>query len=99
QTANRLLKGGSSVVSFILQDDSLEGLQKIYDPPMKHIIKAPTLGSDHTLICPYVLIAHYYESEEMLQSLGLSRYLVRVAVGCEREIEPVIGDLQGALPA
>lgn len=97
RTASRLLNGGSSVVSFLLRDDSLEGLQKMYDPPMQHIIKAPTLGSNHTLMCPYVLIAHYYETEEMLHSLGLSRYLVRVAVGCEPVIEPVIEDLEHSL--
>lgn len=97
RTAGRLLNGGSSVVSFVLRDNSLEGLQKMYDPPMQHIIKAPTLGSNHTLMCPYVLIAHYFETDEMLQSLGLSRYLVRVAVGCEQDITPVITDLERAL--
>jgi len=89
--AKRLLKGHSSVISFTLENDT------VYDYTMEHIIKAPTLGSDHTLLCPYVMIAHYNEPESVLEELGLSKYLLRIAVGCEPDITPVLNDLDKAL--
>ncbi len=95
--AKQLLRGPGSLVSCILHNDTLEGLRTVYDTPMDHIIKAPTLGSNHTLICPYVMIAHYSEPEELLRELDLSRYLVRLAVGCEHDITPVLRDLERAL--
>ena len=97
QTASRLLSGFGSVVSFTLTQDNMAGLRTFYDSPMEAILKAPTLGSDRTLVCPYTLIAHYFEPEERLRELGLSRYLIRIAVGCEENIQPVLDDLSRAL--
>lgn len=96
-TARKILTGSGSVVSFSLADDSMEGLRAFYDPPLPHILKAPSLGSDVTLLCPYTLLTHFDEPDEALEALGLSRYLVRVAVGSEEDIEPVVESLDGAL--
>jgi cystathionine beta-lyase/cystathionine gamma-synthase len=97
ETAAKLLKGASSVISFTLVEDSMDGLRAFYDSPMPGIIKAPSLGSDRTLLCPYVLLAHYNDPEEVLESFGASRWLVRISVGCEPDIGPVIDSLDGAL--
>lgn len=96
-TAQKILSGPGSVVSFSLADDSMEGLRAFYDPPLPHILKAPSLGSDVTLLCPYTLLTHYEEPDEALASLGLSRYLVRIAVGCEEDLGPVVESLDAAL--
>jgi len=96
-TAQKILTGPGSVVSFSLANDSMEGLRAFYDPPLPHILKAPSLGSDVTLLCPYTLLTHYEEPDEALESLGLSRYLVRIAVGSEKDIGPVEESLDAAL--
>ena len=96
-TAQKILSGPGSVVSFSLADDSMEGLRAFYDPPLPHILKAPSLGSDVTLLCPYTLLTHYDEPDEALRSLGLSRCLVRIAVGSEKDIGPVMESLDAAL--
>ena len=96
RVARRILSGHSSVVSFTLQDDSVAGLKNFYDQSLPHIDKAPTLGSDHTLICPYTLLTHYKEPEAYLNSVNLPRYLIRIAVGCEPDFQPVLDSIAGA---
>lgn len=44
--------------------------------------KGPSLGNNFSMICPYTLLAHYDELE-WVESLGISRYLLRVSVGQE----------------
>ncbi|MBI1320403.1 MAG: PLP-dependent transferase [Candidatus Hydrogenedens sp.] len=46
------------------------------------ISKGPSLGTEFSLACPYTLLAHYGELE-WAESLGISRYLVRVSIGTE----------------
>ncbi|MCF7827529.1 MAG: PLP-dependent transferase [Candidatus Marinimicrobia bacterium] len=94
--ARRILSDSSSVVSFTLQKDSLEGLRAFYDQDFAHIDKAPTLGSDHTLICLYTLLTHYEEPEEYLKEVNLPRYLIRIAVGSEKDFQPVLDSVQSA---
>ncbi len=96
-TARRILRGPSSVISFTLRADSRDGLRAFYDSPLEGLIKAPSLGSDLTLVCPYTLLTHYQDTDEQLAEIGLPRYLVRVAVGCEERIEPVLASLEEAL--
>jgi cystathionine beta-lyase/cystathionine gamma-synthase len=95
--AQRILGGSSSVISFTLARDTLEGLRAFYDSPLPAVIKAPSLGSDLTLLCPYTMLTHYHDTDEQLQAIGLPRYLLRIAVGCEQDIEPVIASLEEAL--
>ncbi|MGD0726974.1 MAG: PLP-dependent transferase [Spirochaetia bacterium] len=96
-TARRILRGPGSVISFVLKRNSLEGLRAFYDSPLSGIIKAPSLGSDLTLLCPYTLLTHYDDTDEELAEIGLPRFLVRIAVGCEKDITPVLESLQEAL--
>jgi cystathionine beta-lyase/cystathionine gamma-synthase len=96
-TARRILRGPGSVISFTLARDTLEGLRAFYDSPLPGITKAPSLGSDQTLLCPYTLLTHYDDTDEELAAIGLPRLLVRIAVGCEKDITPVIESLGAAL--
>ena len=95
--SRRLLKGPGSVMSFTLKRPGLEGLRQFYDAPLLHILKAPSLGSNQTILCPYTMLAHYHESDECLDAIGLPRYLIRLSVGCEEQIKPVIDSLDQAL--
>jgi len=59
------------------------------------------LGTEFTLCCPYVYLAHYklIQSEQglnILKKAGISPYLCRLSVGME-EPEEIIQTLQVAL--
>lgn len=91
------LGGAGSVVSFTLEEDSLEALVDFYETPMPSIRKAPTLGSDKTLLCPYTLLTYYHRDDEYLADIRLPRHLLRIAVGCEENLDAVFADLNRAL--
>ncbi|HET6485512.1 MAG TPA: PLP-dependent transferase, partial [Spirochaetia bacterium] len=97
QTARRLLNGPGSVISFTLARADVEAFRAFYDSPLAGILKAPSLGSDLTLLCPYTLLTHSKETDEQLHAIGLPRYLARIAVGCEQDIAPVLESLDAAL--
>jgi cystathionine beta-lyase/cystathionine gamma-synthase len=97
--ARRILRGPGSVISFVLSRDTREGLRAFYDSPLSGISKAPSLGSDATLLCPYTLLTHFDDTDEELAAIGLPRFLLRIAVGCERTIAPVLDSLEQALQA
>ena len=86
-----------SVVSFVLRNGDLEGLRSFYDHLPGPLLKAPTLGSNHTLVCPYALLAHYHEPPTFFEYHGISRYLIRVATGCETDLELVLAALDEGL--
>ncbi|RMD41023.1 hypothetical protein DV735_g4134, partial [Chaetothyriales sp. CBS 134920] len=46
--------------------------------------KGPSLGTNFTLSCPFVILAHYTELE-WAESVGVERDLVRISVGLEDE--------------
>jgi cystathionine gamma-synthase len=46
------------------------------------VSKGPNLGTSYTLACPFTILAHYNELE-FAERCGVSRWLVRVAVGLE----------------
>ncbi|KAH3900046.1 related to Cystathionine gamma-synthase [Saccharomycodes ludwigii] len=46
------------------------------------LCKGPSLGTNFTLSCPYAIIAHYAELEEVAK-YGVDKSLVRVSVGLE----------------
>jgi cystathionine beta-lyase/cystathionine gamma-synthase len=95
--ARRLLRGSGSVISFVLAQNTWEGLRSFYDSRLDGIVKAPSLGSDVTLLCPYALLTHYDDTDEALAEIGLPRFLLRVSVGCEKDISPVQQSLDAAL--
>jgi cystathionine gamma-synthase len=54
------------------------------------LAKGPSLGTNFTLVSPYVLLAHYQELE-WAESFGVDPYLIRVSVGLEDTSE--LGDI------
>jgi cystathionine gamma-synthase len=83
----------------VLARNTWEGLRAFYDSKLNGIVKAPSLGSDVSLLCPYTLLTHYDDTDEQLAEIGLPRFLVRISVGCETDISPVQESLDAALVA
>lgn len=57
--------------------------------------KGPSLGTNFTLACPYAVLAHYQELDEV-ENWGVDRNLVRISVGLE-EKDDLLNVLQQAL--
>lgn len=91
------LKGLASVVSCELKDPSLDKVAAFFDAPLPGVIKAPSLGSDQTLFCPYVLLAYYDKSDEYLRECNLSKTLLRFAAGCEEDFSGVLKGISEGL--
>ena len=49
------------------------------------INKGPSLGNWCTLVCPYTILAHYFELE-WANSYGVKRHLLRISIGCENNL-------------
>ncbi len=82
--AHQLLRPGrSGLLSFVLADDSLEALRSFYDRVGSPIAKGPGLGAETTMLCPYVMLAHYRADAAFLAQQGLAFHLVRISVGTE----------------
>ena len=58
--------------------------KKFYDS--LDVCKGPSLGTDYTLVCPYVLLAHYNELDWALK-FGLNPNIIRISVGLESQEE------------
>ena len=81
-----LMKPGAGygcLLSFQLKGD-LEKTKRFYDS--LRVCKGPSLGTNFTLACPYVLLAHYQELE-WAKDCGLPSSLMRVSVGLEEPKE------------
>ncbi|WPK26805.1 hypothetical protein PUMCH_004166 [Australozyma saopauloensis] len=48
--------------------------------------KGPSLGTNFTLACPYTILAHYTELEEVAE-WGVDKNLIRISIGLEDEEE------------
>ena len=96
-TAKKILSGNGGVVSFTLKDESENALKKFYDREFSSMIKAPSIGSNQTLICPYTLLTNYFYTDEELNEIKLPRHLIRISAGCETEIDGILEDLDFAL--
>lgn len=92
----KYLKGGSGLLSFILKESIKQKAEKFYDNLHSPILKGPSLGSEKTLLSPYVIMAHYKDSKEELEKLGFDFYLMRLSVGIEQS-EKIIKSLDHAL--
>ena len=83
---NSLLKKGGGygcLLSFQLKG-GIDEAKRVYDS--LKVCKGPSLGTNFTLVCPYVQLAHYKELK-WAESCGVSEYLLRVSVGLENEDE------------
>jgi len=84
----------SSLLSFVLKRRR-ETTAPCFDA--LRVCKGPNLGTNYTLCCPYTILAHYQELENV-EHMGVSRYLLRVSVGLE-EPDELIARFGAALPA
>ncbi len=75
--------GRSGLLSFLLKDDSQEALERFYDNVKAPVLKGPGFGGETSLICPYVLLAHYNDDVVFLKEHKLDLRLLRLSVGCE----------------
>ncbi len=83
---NSLLKKGGGygcLLSFELKG-GIEESKRVYDS--LRLNKGPSLGTNFTLVCPYVQLAHFKELK-WAESCGVSAHLLRVSVGLENEDE------------
>ncbi len=71
--------GYGCLLSFEIVDGATRA-QKFYDN--LKVCKGPSLGTNFTLVCPYVLLAHYNELN-WAEECGVPRHLIRVSVGLE----------------
>ncbi|MCW0482297.1 PLP-dependent transferase [Gaoshiqia sediminis] len=77
-----LKNGNGHVVSFRLKNESEQRATAFYDH-CTITIKGPSMGFEKSMLMPYALITRYFDSDSTLESLGLSRYLMRLSVGAE----------------
>jgi cystathionine gamma-synthase len=75
--------GRSGLVSFLLKDGTREGLARFYDNVSAPVMKGPGFGGETSLLCPYVMLAHYHDDKAVLDKLGLDFHLIRLSVGVE----------------
>ncbi|MBI5526687.1 MAG: PLP-dependent transferase [Deltaproteobacteria bacterium] len=78
-----LKPGRSGLLSFVLKDGGREALRRFYDNVTPPVRKGPGLGGESTMLCPYVMLAHYHADPAFLASQKLDFHLVRVSVGTE----------------
>jgi len=71
--------GYGGLLTFHLRNPS-RNAPRFYD--RLPISKGPSLGANFSLICPYMLLAHYPELD-WTDRLGLDRHLLRLSVGLE----------------
>lgn len=78
--------GYGGLLSFVLK--SPKKTPKVYDA--LRVSKGPSFGTPFTLVCPYVMLAHYHELE-WAEACGIPANLLRVSCGLES-----IGNLTAA---
>ena len=71
--------GHSTLISLLLREPE-KNSAAFYDA--LRVSKGPSLGTNFTLACPYVLLAHYHELE-WAASCDVDKHLIRVSVGLE----------------
>ncbi|CAK9438836.1 uncharacterized protein LODBEIA_P30600 [Lodderomyces beijingensis] len=84
--------GGYGGLISILFHDSKDAI-KFFDAVDLH--KGPSLGTNFTLACPYAILAHYQELDE-IQEWGVDRNLIRISIGLEED-EDLLNRLEVAL--
>ncbi len=72
-------KGGyGGLISFVLKNP--KRTNRVYDA--LKLNKGPSFGTPFTLVCPYVMLAHYHETE-WTDACGVPTQLLRVSCGLE----------------
>ncbi len=87
-----LNNGAGHVISFIIKNESKDRARTFYDNCGVRV-KGPSMGYEDTMLMPYSLMTRYYDTDDELRSMGLSRFLMRLSVGTE-DVEEIIGYLK-----
>lgn len=74
--------GYGGLISFLFHDP--EHAVTFFNAINLH--KGPSLGTNFTLACPYTLLAHYQELDEV-EEWGVDRNLIRISIGLEDSAE------------
>lgn len=93
EIAKKYLRGFGSLMSFLLDGDLEKNTRIFYDALGTPFAKAPSIGSEQSLLCLYVILAHYFDSPEKLAQMGLNKYLLRTTVGIE-DLDEIIRALE-----
>ena len=91
QLIRRDAGGYGGIVSFTLAQP--RRVAKVYDS--LKLNKGPSLGTEFTLVCPYTMLAHYFELD-WAEGCGVSPNLLRISAGVE-DVEVVMSALAHAL--
>ncbi|KAM9939539.1 hypothetical protein OXX80_000981 [Metschnikowia pulcherrima] len=83
--------GYGSLISFVLHDP--KRASACFNALNLH--KGPSLGTNFTLACPYAILAHYQELDEV-EKWGVDRNLIRISIGLEDKDE-LLATLQKSL--
>lgn len=83
--------GYGGLISFVFKHP--KDAVNFFDSVLLH--KGPSLGTNFTLACPYAVLAHYAELDEV-EKWGVDRNLIRISIGLE-EREELLNTLTGAL--
>lgn len=74
--------GYGGLISFLFKDP--KDAVSFFDSVLLH--KGPSLGTNFTLACPYAILAHYQELDEV-ENWGVDRNLIRISIGLEEKEE------------
>lgn len=85
--------GYGGLISFVLHDP--KRAPACFDAMNLH--KGPSLGTNFSLACPYAILAHYQELDEV-EKWGVDRNLIRISIGLEDKDE-LLTTLQKSLDA
>lgn len=83
--------GYGGLISFVLKDPKLA--PALFNSLDLH--KGPSLGTNFSLACPYTILAHYQELDEVAE-WGVDRNLIRISIGIEDRDE-LLQTLQATL--
>lgn len=85
--------GYGGLISFVFHDP--ENARKCFNAFELH--KGPSLGTNFTLACPYAILAHYLELDEVAH-WGVDKNLIRISIGLEDKTD-LLETLQKGLDA
>ncbi|OBA23405.1 PLP-dependent transferase [Metschnikowia bicuspidata var. bicuspidata NRRL YB-4993] len=86
-----LVGGYGGLISFFLKEP--KRAPACFDAMNLH--KGPSLGTNFSLACPYAILAHYQELDEV-EKWGVDRNLIRISIGLEDKDE-LLATLQDSL--
>ena len=95
EIAKKQMKGYGAMLSFMLEEESLEAVGKVISG-LRYAHAAANLGAVETIVGPPATTSHVECSREERQAMGIPESLIRYSTGIE-DIEDLKADLDRAL--